>query len=121
MNAVFGGAEIHRARTERIFLAAFHMRGQEMALLGLAGNHGLWRRPVGPFCLAGDLVLAGPFEARLADADAVTPRLAVLADQVKEAVVRIDDDRAGLLLAVIGNLLGQEHRVKLRGRRRCAF
>jgi hypothetical protein len=60
---------------------------------------------------------AGPFEARLADADAVAPRLAVAHHQVEEAVVGIDDDRAGLVLALVGDDLRQIHRVEFRADR----
>ncbi|MCY1301291.1 hypothetical protein D9M70_508940 [compost metagenome] len=57
---------------------------------------------------------ACPFEARLADADAIAPCLAVAGHQIEKAVVRIDDDRARLFLALIGDRLRQVLRVEFR-------
>jgi hypothetical protein len=54
---------------------------------------------------------AGPFEAGLADADAVAPRLAIVHDEIEEAVVGIDDDGAGPFLGLILDHLRQELRL----------
>ena len=93
--------------------AAFHHDRQDAALLALAHDHLRRRAPVGPRRLAGDVVGAAPAETFLADADAVAARLAVGHHQVEELLAAIDDDGAGLFLAVIGDLLRQEFRVEL--------
>lgn len=61
---------------------------------------------------------SGPFETGLADADAVTPGLAIGEHEIEEAVRRIDDDGAGLLSGVIVHDLRQELRRDL-GAHRC--
>ncbi len=97
------------------------MRRQDAALLPLARDHMRRRAPVGPFALHGDLVGARPFEARLAGADAVAPRGAVLLDEVEQVLVGVDDDRAGLVRPVIIHHLRQIFRVEPRcGVARCA-
>ena len=107
-------AEIERAGAERVLHAAGQIGRQVAALGGLALDHLRRRTPVRPLALVGDLVRARPFEAGLAGADAIAPRLAVLLDQIEEILRRIDDDRARLLRAVIGDFLRQVDRVDLR-------
>src|SRR5687767_9085748 len=116
MDAVERRAEIKRARAERVLDAAGDIGRQITAFGGLARNHHSRRPPFGPDLLLRDPVLAGPFEARLAGADAIAPRLAVVLYQVEEILPRIDDDRARLLRAVIGDFLRQVDRVDLRAR-----
>src|SRR5690606_8584135 len=69
------------------------------------------RPPVRPFPFLGHLVGAGPFEARLACADAVPARPAILFDQIEEVLARIEDHRARLLLPVTGGLRRQVARI----------
>src|SRR6516225_6970023 len=90
MNAVDRRAEIHGARAEWIAGTA----GHEPRQIRLALDHFRRRAPVRPFQLAGDLLQAGPLEAVAADADAVAKRPAVGLDEVEEAVLGVDDDRA---------------------------
>ncbi|MNX83988.1 hypothetical protein D3C86_1157670 [compost metagenome] len=89
-----------------------------MALGRLAGDHFLRRGPARPLRFAGHLVGSGPFETGLADADAVTPGLAIGEHEIEEAVRRIDDDGAGLLSGVIAHDLRQELRRDLGAHRR---
>src|SRR6202451_553350 len=90
MDAIDGGAEIHRARPERIARSAGHEPRQG----GLAFNHFRRRAPVRPFLLARNLLQAGPLEAIAADADAVAQRPIVRLHQIEEPRPRIDHDRA---------------------------
>src|SRR6476619_4362968 len=77
VDAVDGGAEIHRPRAERIAGTAGHEAWQ----IGLARDHLRWRMPVGPFRLAADRLYPGPGKAVAADADAV-PDGAALSEHV---------------------------------------
>src|SRR6201999_3895180 len=88
VNAVFTGAEIHRARAERIAGAA----GDEARQIGLARDHLGWRRPIRPFLLVGDGLDAGPGETLASDADAVAHRAAAAEHEIKHCVAGIDDD-----------------------------
>src|SRR5262249_975241 len=97
VDAVNRLAEIERARTERIAIAA----GHEARQIGLALDHFFRRMPIGPFRHSGHLFRAGPGEALAADADAVTQRLAVAEHEIEIGVRRIDDDRAGRLLGIV--------------------
>ena len=96
VDAVFAGAEIHRARAERIARAA----GDEARQIGLARDHLRRRIPVRPFRLAADGLHAGPGKALAADADAVTDRAAAAEHVVEIGVAGIDDDGAGRLARV---------------------
>src|SRR4051812_4067189 len=109
VNTVERRAEIHRARAERIFRAAFHVPRQ----VRTARDHFRRRRPVRPFTLGRDRLHAGPGEAGTADADAVAHRTAVALDEIEEFVRRIDHDRAGTFIAAIVNELFLESRVEL--------
>src|SRR3954451_22862081 len=102
-------AEIHRARAERIFRAAFHVPGQ----VGTACDHFRRRGPGRPFALRRDRLHAGPGEAGAADADAVAHRPTVALDEIEKLVRRIDHDRAGTFIAAIVNELFLESRVEL--------
>src|SRR5690606_22344638 len=113
VDAVERRPEIEGARAERVCRTAFHAGRQIVPLGGLASDHFLRRHPARPLRLAGDGMRAGPFEAGLADADAVTARLAAARHQVEEAVIGIDDDGAGGMLRLIGHRLRQELRVEL--------
>jgi hypothetical protein len=46
--------------------------------------------------------------AFLADTDAVAPRLAIAHDVVQVPLAGVDDDGAGLFVAIVGNRLRQE-------------
>src|SRR5664279_553242 len=99
MNAIFAGAEIHRAGAERIAGAARHKARQ----IRLARDHLRRRMPIRPFRLAGDGLRAGPGEALAADADAVANG-AVLAEHVIErGVAGIDDHGAWRFAGIQGN------------------
>src|SRR5690606_13176488 len=91
-------ADVERARTERAVGAAGHVGRQ----IGDALAHGRRRGPARPLRLAGNAVRPGPAEAVAADADAVLHRLAVFESEVESPLRRLDDDRAGLVLALIG-------------------
>ena len=80
---------------------------------GLAADHGGGRRPARPGGLAADPGAAGPGQAFLADADAVADRPSALAHEIEIAGRGVDDDGAGLLAAVIGDLAAQEARIDL--------
>src|ERR1700739_2026370 len=97
MDAVERRSQIHRAGAERILRTALHMPWQ----VGAPHQHFRRRRPVRPFLLGGNLLDARPGEARAADADAVAQRLSVALHQEQELVRRVDDDRAGALLAAV--------------------
>ena len=95
--------EVHGTRTERIAWAAGH---PEAALqfahlppqFGLALNHLLGRIPVRPFLLVVDGRYPRPPKTLASDADAIAERPPATLDQIKEVILRIDNDRAGLLL-----------------------
>src|SRR6185503_18851879 len=76
VDAVQRRAEIHGAGAERILRTT----GHEVRQVGTALQHLRRRRPVRPFLLGGDFLLAGPGEARLADPNAVAQRHAVVLD-----------------------------------------
>src|ERR1700726_3707465 len=97
VDAIQRRSQIHRAGTERILRAAFHVPRQ----IRPAHQHLRRRRPVRPFLLRGDRLDARPGESGLADADAVAQRLAIALHQEQELVGRIDDDGAGPFRAVI--------------------
>ena len=95
VDAVERGAEIHRARTERIFRAALH----EARQVGTAPEHLRGRRPVRPFLLGDDRGGAGPGEADAPDADAVAQRRAAVLHQIEPPLGGVDDDRARRVIA----------------------
>src|ERR1035437_1105332 len=108
--------EVHGAGTERIARAAGHA---EAALqfahlppqLGLALNHLLGRIPVRPLLLVVDCRRARPAEALAPYADAIAERQPATLDKIKEVILRIDNDRAGLLLRCIRDGLAQIFRI----------
>src|SRR3954470_17906261 len=112
VDAVERRAEIHGAGAQRILRPA----GHEVRQVRTALQHLRRRRPVRPFLLGRDFLLAGPGEARLADADAVAERGAVVLHQEEEAVRRVDDDGAGRLRAGVGHDLLLEFRIDLEAR-----
>ena len=67
--------------------------------LGLALNHLLGRIPVRPLLLVVDGRYPRPPETLASDADAIAERPPATLDQIKEVILRIDNDRAGLLVA----------------------
>ena len=62
-------------------------------------DHLCRRTPIRPFCFTGHGLFTGPCEAFAADTDAVTHRLAVVQNEIKEGVPGIDDHGAGRLVA----------------------
>src|SRR5581483_878893 len=108
VDAIERGAEIHRARPERILRPAFHVAGQ----IGTACDHLRRWRPVRPFALGGDGLDARPGEAGTTDTDAIAQRAAAAFDQEQEFVGRVDHDRAGAFAAVIIDLLLFEFRIE---------
>jgi hypothetical protein len=75
--------------------------------IGAAPQHLRRWRPGRPFRLARDLLDAGPHEARTANADPVANCAPLRLHEVEELVLRIDDNRARPLPAVILDLLSQ--------------
>src|SRR5579862_3951721 len=73
VDTIDGGAEIHRARAERVAGSA----GHEARQIRLTRDHLRRRRPVGPFRLARNAQKSLPLESIAADADAVTQRAAI--------------------------------------------
>ncbi|OJY34734.1 MAG: hypothetical protein BGP06_17995 [Rhizobiales bacterium 65-9] len=102
--------EIERPRAERIVEAAGHPAAIFFKLR-LPRDHLRRRRPCRPLRLAPDGRDAVPAETLAADADAVTDRLPVADDERQEIVRGIDDDRARLLVAVIGDRLPEIARI----------
>jgi hypothetical protein len=66
--------------------------------LGLALNHLLGRIPVRPFLLVVDGRYPRPPKALTSYADTIAERAPATLDQIKKVVLRIDNDRAGLLV-----------------------
>src|SRR5216684_2393143 len=93
MDAVDGGAEIHRSGAERVAGSA----GHEARQIRLAGDHLRRRRPVRPFGFAGDVEEPLPLKSFAADANAIAYRSAVALDQIEVTLRRRDDDGAGRL------------------------
>src|SRR5262249_56382107 len=94
VDAVHGLAEIERARTERVGLAA----GHEARQIGLAHDHLLRRSPIGPFRHPRHLFRAGPREALAADAHPVAQRLALAEDAIAVGARRVEAVRAARYL-----------------------
>src|SRR5258707_14507120 len=81
VDAIDGGAEIHRAGAERVAGSA----GHEARQIRLTGDHLRRRRPVRPFGFSRDVEKPLPLESFAADADAIAYRTAVALDQIKMA------------------------------------
>jgi hypothetical protein len=94
MDPVERGAEIERARAERVVRPAAH----EMRQVGPALQHFLRRPPVRPFALHRDEFDAGPGESRAAHPDAVAQRLAARLDQIEALTIQIS---AALTMIVV--------------------
>src|SRR5262249_9613326 len=90
VNTIDGAAEIHCARSERIARAACHVAGK----IWLTFDHFRRRHPVGPFGLANNSHLAAPLKSVSTNADPVTECATPGLNEVKEALARIDYDRA---------------------------
>src|SRR5271156_2814566 len=90
VNAIDRGAEIHRARAERIARAT----GHEARQIGLAFDHFRRRHPVRPLSLAGNTQQSLPLESVTADADSVTKRTAARLDQIEMPFSGRNDDGA---------------------------
>src|SRR5690606_1735965 len=90
--------EIEGARAERVLQARAHAFLDVAGDVRTAGGHFFRRMPGRPFLLPGDVGLALPGKALLADADAIAHGLAAGQHVIKEAVRRVDDDRTGLFL-----------------------
>ena len=110
--------EVHGAGTERIARAAGHA---EAALqfthlppqLGLALNHLFGRIPVRPLLLVVDCRRARPAEALTPYADAIAERPPATLDKIKEVILRVDNDRARLLLRGVKGGLAQIFRIDI--------
>src|SRR5690606_8109499 len=79
-----------------------------IALLSFARNHFLWWIPIWPFGFACHLMCSGPLKAWLANANTVSPRLAIFHHQIEKAVRRIDDNRARWFTCFVAHHLRQE-------------
>ena len=110
VDAIDGGAEIHRARAQRIARAAGHEARQIRLTLDHLGR----RMPIRPLGLARDLLHAGPGEAVAADADAVADRAPVAQHVIEIGVRRIDDQRSRRFLGGEGDFLPAQVRRELR-------
>src|SRR5690606_30247035 len=97
--------DIERTGAERIVAARIGAAfgGCELAQFGLAGDHVARRRPARPFRLPLDRAATGPGKAVLAEADAIADRLALRLNQIEIVLARIDNDRAGRFLCLIGD------------------
>src|SRR6476660_3225442 len=111
VNAIYGGAEIHRPRPERVAGTA----GHEARQIGLARDHLGRRRPVRPLGLAGDVHQPLPLEAFAADADAIAQRAAVALDQIEMALGGLDDDGSRRLIGAVEHRRLPEFRIQLHG------
>src|SRR5262249_7873620 len=111
VDAVNRGAEIHRARAERVARAA----GHETRQIGLARDHLRRRGPVRPFLLVGDGRKSLPLEAVAADADSITQRPPAGLDQIEVALGGLDDDGARRLAGAIEHHLLLPFRIELVG------
>src|SRR5262249_35743145 len=107
VDAVERRAEIQGPRAERIVGTADHVARQIRPAL----EHLIGRRPIRPLALLRDVVRARPGEARPADADAVAQGTAAALHQIEEAIAGVDDDGAGRLAAVVGDLLLEVARI----------
>src|SRR5690606_31029060 len=79
-----------------------------------AGDHVGCRHPARPAGLALDITLALEFQPGLGDADAVAHRLVVLHDEIEEASIGVDDDRAGRIGGAIIDDLADIARIHFR-------
>ena len=96
MNAIEAGAEINRARAERIVHSASHMAWQ----VGPALEHLRRRRPIRPLAFHGYCLRPGPGKTLPANADAIPDRFARPEDIIEAALTCRDDDRAPRIAAV---------------------
>src|SRR5689334_6927269 len=94
MNAIERGAEIERARAERIVGTAYHVARQ----IRPTPQHLRGRRPGWPFALGAHALHAAPAEALASNADAVAQRLAVAEHEIEAPLAGPDHDRAGLVV-----------------------
>src|SRR5262245_47490258 len=113
VDAVDGRADIERARAERIAGTAGHPARK----IRLPRDHLRRWRPVRPLSLFADVVHAPPLKAIAADADAVPHGDTVAHDEIEEAIVRVDDDRARRLLGAVVHRLPAQFRRQLAGAR----
>ena len=109
MDAVFGRAEIHGARAERIAGAA-HGHARQIRL---TRDHLGRRIPIRPLGLARDFLNAGPGETFAADADAVTHGLAVAEHEIEISVGCIDHDGARRFARRVADNLTLQARIEL--------
>ena len=99
VNAVVAGAQIHRARAQRIAGTARH----EAREIRLARDHLGRRMPIRPCGLARDGLRAGPGEALAADADAIANGAALAEHVIERRVAGIDNDGTGRLVGIEAN------------------
>src|SRR5262245_16185830 len=109
VDAVDGRADVERARAERIAGTAGHPARK----IRLPRDHLRRWRPVRPLSLFADVVHAAPLKAIAADSDAVPHGDAVAHDEIEEAIVRVDDDRARRLFGAVVHRLPAQFRRQL--------
>src|SRR5690606_39675721 len=97
--------EVEGARTEGVLGTARHAAVGEPGQVRFACDHLLGRVPAWPGLLVADDRLAAPAETLASDPDTIADGRAILARQVQEARIGIDDARARLLLGDGGNEL----------------
>src|SRR5262249_55696176 len=81
--------------------------------IGLALNHLLRGIPVGPFLLVVDLSHARPAKTLAPHPHAIADGAPAAGDEVKEMILRVDNDRAGLLARRILDDRPQKRRIDL--------
>src|SRR5262245_15328864 len=105
--------EIECTGAERVAFAALHAAGPFCIARGLAGNHGLRRRPVRPRLLELDAGRPAKLQSGPANAHAVTNSLAAVLHEEEEALVGIDDDGPDGLGCLVIDLLAQKSGIHL--------
>src|SRR5215213_9818506 len=99
VDAVKRGAEIHRARAERVVGSAYHVARQ----VGPPSQHLSGRRPTRPFFLGSDGLDAAPAETVPANTNAIADRLSVSENVIEPPLLSVDDNSAGALIDGIAN------------------
>ena len=109
--------QVKGTRAERVFGAAgLNVVIVLEATIGfrIAFDHFLGWAPCGPFFFDINRGLAGEFEARLADANAVAHCLAGASDEIEEMASGEDQDLTGGKARLDGHLLRGKDRIKLK-------
>ena len=110
--------EVHGAGTERVARASMHAEATlQFAHLspqfGLALNHLFGRIPVRPLLLVVNCRRARPSEALASHAYTIAERPPAFLDKIKEVILRIDNDRTGLLPRGVKDRLAQIFRIDI--------